>query len=157
MDEKIRAINSELSQLYQKEDDLYHRYGVFFGLSDPTVWVLYGLYENPERILTQNELASTWFYPKQTINYTVNALVKNGWVKLEQLPMARNNKAVLLTEDGKRICQEKILPLMQAEEQSFSRMTEEEQILLFRLTKKRITYFEEEIQKITGEKSKQTP
>lgn len=46
---------------------------------------------------------------------------------------------------------------MQAEEQSFSRMTEEEQILLFRLTKKRITYFEEEIQKITGEKSKQTP
>lgn len=156
MDEKIRAINSELTQMYKWEDDLYHRYGVFFGLSDPAVWVLYGLYEDTEQVLTQNDLVSTWFYPKQTINYTVNTLVKNGWVKLEQLPVARNSKAVLLTEEGKRICEEKILPLMQAEEKSLSRMTEEEQELLLRLTKKQFSFFEEEIQKITGEKSKKS-
>lgn len=151
MDEKIRAINSELSQLYKWEDDLYHRYGTFFGLSDPAVWVLYGLYEDTEQVLTQNDLVSAWFYPKQTINYTVSTLVKNGWVRLEQLPVAGNSKAVLLTEDGKRICREKILPLMQAEENSLSRMTEEERELLLRLTRKQFSYFEEEIKKITGE------
>lgn len=151
MNETIRAINSELTQMYKWEDDLYHRYGVFCGLSDPSVWVLYGLYEDTEQVLTQNDLVSTWFYPKQTINYTVNTLVKNGWVELKQLPVARNNKAVLLTEKGKQICKEKILPLMQAEENSLSRMTEEERELLLHLTKKQFMYFEEEIRKITGE------
>ena len=89
MEPRIREINSELTQLYKWEDELYHRYGVFCGLSDPAVWILYGLYEDTEQILTQNDLVSTWFYPKQTINYTVNALVKRGWIKLEQLPVAR--------------------------------------------------------------------
>lgn len=56
MDEKIRAINSELTQMYKWEDDLYHRYGIFFGLSDPAVWVLYGLYEDTEQVFTQNDL-----------------------------------------------------------------------------------------------------
>ena len=153
MDARIRAINSELTQLYKWEDELYHRYGVFCGLSDPAVWILYGLYEDTEQILTQNDLVSTWFYPKQTINYTVNALAKKGWVKLEQLPVARNSKAILLTEEGRRICEEKMLPLMQAEENSLSRMTEEERELLLRLAQKQMTYFEEEIQKITGGKS----
>lgn len=151
MEEKIRAINSELTQLYKWEDDLYHRYGTFFGLSDPAVLVLYGLYEDTEQVLTQNDLVSTWFYSKQTINYTVNTLVKNGWVKLEQLPVAGNSKAVLLTDAGKRICEERILPLMRAEENSLSRMTEEDRKLLFHLTKQHITYFEEEIKNITGE------
>lgn len=153
MDERIRSINSEFTQLYKKEDDLYHRYGVFFGLSDPAVWILYGLYEDTGEPVTQNDLVSTWFYPKQTINYTVGALIKRGWIELKQLPGARNSKAVLLTEAGKRACKEMILPLMQAEEHSLSRMTEEEQEQLLRLSKKQLAYFEEEIQKITGEKS----
>lgn len=156
MDKKIRVINSELTQMYKLEDDLYHRYGVFFGLSDPAVWVLYGLYEDTEQVLTQNDLVATWFYPKQTINYTVNTLVRNGWVKLEQLPVARNSKAVLLTAEGKHICKEKILPLMKAEENSLNRMTEDERELLLRLTQKRFSYFEEEIKKITGEESKKS-
>ena len=154
MEPRIREINSELTQLYKWEDELYHRYGVFCGLSDPAVWILYGLYEDTEQILTQNDLVSTWFYPKQTINYTINALVKRGWIKLEQLPVARNSKAILLTDEGRRICEEKILPLMQAEENSLSRMTEEEREMLLCLAKKQMTYFEEEIQKITGGKSK---
>lgn len=153
MDEKVRSINSEFTQLYKREDDLYHRYGVFFGLSDPAVWILYGLYEDTERIVTQNDLVSTWFYPKQTINYTVGTLVQRGLVELRQLPVARNSKAVLLTEEGKRFCKERILPLMQAEESSLSRMTEEEREQLLRLSKKQLAYFEEEIQKITEEKS----
>ena len=127
MEPRIREINSELTQLYKWEDELYHRYGVFCGLSDPAVWILYGLYEDTEQILTQNDLVSTWFYPKQTI---------------------------LLTDEGRRICEEKILPLMQAEENSLSRMTEEEREMLLCLAKKQMTYFEEEIQKITGGKSK---
>lgn len=156
MDECIRRLNSELTQLYKWEDELYHRYGAFFGLSDPAVWVLYGLYEDTQRVLTQNDLVSTWFYPKQTINYTVNALVKKGWVRLEQLPVARNNKAVLLTQEGMRLCRERIEPLMRAEENSLLRMDEAEREQLLRLMRRQMAFFEEEIRCITGEKQ-ETP
>lgn len=152
MNERIKVINAELTQTYKLEDDIYHRYGIFCGLSDPAVWILYSLYENKKKTITQNELVSTWFYPKQTINYTVNSLIKKGWIKLEQLPISGNNKAILLTEEGKRICKEKIAPLMQAEENSLIRMTEQEREILLNLTKKHLTFFEEEIQKITGGK-----
>lgn len=149
MSERVRAINSEMSRLYQVEDDLYHRYAMFFGLSNPMVWVLYGLCEDEDRVLTQNDLASTWLFPKQTINYTVSTLSKRGWVELRQLPVARNSKAVILTDEGRRVCEEKILPLMRAEELSISRMGAEECELLLTLMKKQLTYFEEEITKIT--------
>lgn len=151
MDTNIRAINSELTQLYKCGDDIYHRYGVFAGLSDPAVMVLYGLYEDPERTMTQNDLVSTWSYPKQTINYTVNSLVKYGWVELRQRPGAGNSKSVLLTDEGRRVCEQKILPLLQAEEQSLARMTADEREQLLVLTRKQLAYLEEELQRFMGE------
>lgn len=42
---------------------------------------------------------------------------------------------------------------MTAEKNSLKRMTKSEQELLLQLTKKQFTYFEEEIEKLTGEKS----
>lgn len=158
MDEKIRTRNMELTQLYKWEDDLYSRYSVYCGLSDPAMWVLYTLYEatldpNSEKKYTQNELVATWYYPKQTINYTVTGLVKKGFVTLEQRPGSGNSKTILLTPEGKAFCTDKILPLMQAEEHSFSRMTEEEQALLLQLTRKKCAYLDEEIRHITGDTS----
>lgn len=148
----IQAQNDELMQLYKWEDDLYHRYSVFCGLSDPAIWILYSIYNESEHKYTQYDLVSKWFYPKQTVNYTVNALIKKGWITLEQMSGARNAKAILLTEAGKNVCKEKICPLMEAEVQSLSRMTDEERELLVKLTKMQIGYFEEELNKITEEK-----
>lgn len=156
LDSKIRMTNMAFAQLAKREDKLYHLYGVHCGLSDPAVWALYALCEDEEKTYTQNDLVSMWSFPKQTMNYTVGVLVKNGWVRLEQMPGARNSKAIHLTEEGERVCEEKILPLMLAEEKSLSRMTEEERALLLRLTEKQCTYFEEEIQKIMGEKSERS-
>lgn len=85
MNPEIRATNMALTQISKQIDELYHRYGAYCGLSDPAIWVLYSLYEDEEKTYTQNDLVSMWFYPKQTVNYTVNSLVKNGWIYLEQL------------------------------------------------------------------------
>lgn len=152
MEQKIRTRNIELTQLSKQMDELYHHYGAASGLSDPAIWVLYTLYEDEHATYTQNDLVCMWFYPKQTINYTVSSLVKNGWIELEQLAGGRNRKAIRLTKEGKHICDEKILPLMLAEENALAHMTEEEQILLLKLMKKHFTNFEEEILKITKEK-----
>lgn len=154
MNEKIRALNMALSQLYKKEDELYHRYSVFCGLSDPAIWVLYTLYEEENKIYTQNDLVSLWCFPKQTLNYAVSGLVKNGWIRLEKLPGGRNRKAVILTKEGEKVCEEKILPLMFAEEESLMGLTEEEQELILKLNQKQCDAFEKEIDRIIGEKSK---
>lgn len=148
MNSKIRSLNMALTQISKQADELYHRYGVFAGLSDSAIWVLYTLYEKEEVTYTQNDLVSMWFYPKQTINYAVNCLAKNGWIQMEQLPGGRNRKALHLTTEGERLCEEKILPLMLAEEKSLIRLTEEERALLLQLNEKQLSYFEEEILKI---------
>lgn len=92
MNPKIRSLNMALTQRSKQMDELYHRYGVASELSDPAIWVLYTLYEDENATYTQNDLVCMWFYPKQTINYTVSSLVKNGWIELEQLAGGRNRK-----------------------------------------------------------------
>lgn len=155
MNDKIRNLNMALSQLYKKEDEIYHRYSVHCGLSDPAFWVLYTLYEVENKIYTQNDLVSLWSFPKQTLNYAVSGLVKNGWIRLEQLSGGRNRKAVLLTEEGERICEEKILPLMLAEERSLLGLTEEEQKQLLQLNQKQCEAFEKEIVQLTRGENKE--
>lgn len=152
MDTKAKSLNMAFTQLAKREDDLYHRYAVFCGLSDPAVWVLYALYADGDEIHTQNDLVSMWSYPKQTINYAVSFLVKQGFVSLSQLSGSRNSKAISLTEEGRRLCDEKIRPLILAEERSLSRLGEDAQQLLLKLTEQQCTYFEEEILKLTGGK-----
>lgn len=153
MDDKIHSLNVALSRQYKRGDELYHRYSVHCGLSDPAFWVLYTLYEEENVVYTQNDLVSMWSYPKQTLNYAVSGMVKNGWIRLEQLPGGRNRKAVVLTEKGKRICDEKILPLMLAEERSLLVLTPEEREMLLRLNEKQSLAFEQEIDRLTGDKN----
>lgn len=153
MDDRIHSLNVALSQQYKRGDELYHRYSVHCGLSDPAFWVLYTLYEEEDIVYTQNDLVSMWSYPKQTLNYAVGRMVESGWIRLEQLPGGRNRKAVVLTEEGERFCAENILPLMLAEERSLLVLTAEERELLLRLNEKQCAAFEQEINRLTGDKN----
>lgn len=149
MNDKIKTQNIALNQISKRLDVLYHTYGVHTGLSDPAIWLLYSLCESKGNTITQNDLAAMWFYPKQTVNSTVAVLTGKGYLRLEQLPGMRSGKAVRLTEEGERLCEEKIAPLIAAEERSLMRLTEEEREELVRLTEKQCDMFGEEIAKLT--------
>lgn len=57
----------------------YHAYAVANDLSDPAMWMLYSLAETGYgKTLTQNDLVEIWMYPKQTVNFTIAALVKRA-------------------------------------------------------------------------------
>lgn len=156
MNDKIKAQNVALTQISKRLDVLYHTYGVYAGLSDPAIWLLYSLCEAKSKTITQNDLAAMWFYPKQTVNSTVAVLTEKGYLRLEQLPGMRTGKAVRLTEAGERLCEEKIAPLIAAEERSLMRLTEQERETLLGLTEKQCNMFGEEIEKLTkqGDNSK---
>ncbi len=150
MDSKVTLQNMEINRIFKRLNEQYHDYAAFCGLSEPAVWTLYTLFED-DKAVTQYELAAMWFYPKQTINFTVNSLVKKGYVRLEQLASAGNSKAIRLTDEGHKFCERVIAPLMKAEEYSLMRLTKQERELLVSLNEKQCVYFEEEIQNLIKE------
>lgn len=61
---------------------------------------------------------------------------------------SRKNKQVLFTEAGKELVEQKIVPMVQAEERSFERLEEWEREQLLSITRRHIEILEEEINRI---------
>ncbi len=114
MKESIVAQMAEYNQLMKSMDGLYHNAARKCGLSDSAFWTLYSIKESEEPC-TQKELCESWFYSKQTVNSTLKQLEEKGILKLELAPGSRKNKRILLTEEGERLAEEKVIPLMEAE------------------------------------------
>lgn len=135
------------NRLHKKMNVLYHDYAKSVGLSDAAFWLLYSLYEHGQPC-TQKDLCSAWFYAPQTINSALKGLAEQGIISLELTPKSRKNKQIIFTEAGKTLIEEKIVPLIHAEEQSFERLEEQERNQLLAITQKHIEVLEKEIAKI---------
>lgn len=143
----VKEQNIALNQIYKKQSELYHNYAVRYGFSDVAFWVLYSLCETDE-VYTQNALAEMWCFPKQTVNSAISSLVKTGYIKLEQIAVARNSKAVKLTEQGSAICASIIIPLIEAEQRALLKMTDTERNMFIALSEKQYKLFQSEIDTI---------
>ncbi len=135
------------NRLHKKMNVLYHDYAKSVGLSDAAFWLLYSLYEHGQPC-TQKDLCAAWFYAPQTINSALKSLEEQGIISLELTPKNRKNKQILFTEAGKALIEEKIVPLVQAEERSFERLEEQERNQLLEITQRHIKALEEEIAEI---------
>lgn len=135
------------NRLHKKMNVLYHDYAKSVGLSDAAFWLLYSLYEHGQPC-TQKDLCSAWFYAPQTINSALKNLEEKGMITLALMFESRKNKQVLFTETGKELVEQKIIPMVQAEERSFERLEEWEREQLLSITRKHIEILEEEINRI---------
>ena len=142
----VKAQNIELNRICRKFDEVYHDYAVRCGISDASFWVLYTMCESDD-IYTQNDLAGMWCFPKQTVNFAISKLVKDGFIRLEQIAGARNSKAVRLTDKGRELCGRIIVPVIEAEQRSLMGMTKQERDLLISLSRKQYDNFKSEIEK----------
>lgn len=84
---------------------------------------------------TQKEIADNCFLPKQTVNSVITSFLKNGWVKLEEMPEDRRNKTVNLTEEGLAKANEVLNQLRNCELQALKALTKEQQDTLLELTR----------------------
>lgn len=109
----------------KKIDELFHRLAVQNGISDSTLSIFYCLYEE-NQVYTQNSIAMRMGVPKQTINSAINKLLRDGYIYLEQMPVPRNSKQILMTQKGKQFCEKYIAPVVNAEKNAFSRLSEAE-------------------------------
>lgn len=114
MKNEIHELNMTLNQIYRKQDDLYHEYASHFGLSSISFWILYTLCETEDEVFTQNKLADMWHIPRQSLNSAVRTLMNQGYIKLEQMAVARNSKALSLTEEGGGALQEGHISFLRA-------------------------------------------
>lgn len=125
------ALN-ELNQLYKELDELYHAVALKAGLSDSALDILYSLCVLGDGCL-QKEICQLAFISKQTVNSSIRKLEQQQYLVLQ--PGKGRDMHIYLTEAGQALVQEKVIPVIQAENQAFGRMTVAEQNELLRLCK----------------------
>ncbi len=146
MKDRILAQLETFNQIYKELDDIYHNYAKHCGMADSTFWVLYFICERKEPY-TQKEFCDKWFYSRQTINSTLKALEKQGYISLVLTPDNRKNKQILLTPEGEAFAEKKIYPMMEAEKRSFEGMNDAEREGLLALFQKHVMLLGAEAEK----------
>ena len=111
---------------------LYRDVGSKFGLPDCTMWALYYLVSAGEP-LTQQDLIEKMMFPKQTINSAIMNLVKSGHVELQIVPGTRNRKTILLTDTGRKLAEDTVNRMYEAELRAVENMGEQKMELFSKL------------------------
>lgn len=115
----------QLDQQLKLQDAIYHSAAVKCGLSDSAMWVLYVVSESG-RDWTQQDLCRQCFFAKQTVNTAIANLVKGGFMKLEVLSGTRNQKRILLTEQGRALAAKTTACIRAAELRAYAVLGEDE-------------------------------
>lgn len=132
----------ENNRIYREMESIYHEICVKAGISDTDFIVLYSIVEFEDGCC-QREIAKQYSISRQTVNSSVKKLVQNGCVVLES--GKGHDKQIVLTEKGKTMAKQKIIPVMEAEAGVFMHMTEEERKKLLRLNAKYMEIFRQKV------------
>lgn len=132
----------ENNRIYREMESIYHEICVKAGISDTDFIVLYSIVEFEDGCC-QRKIAKQYSISRQTVNSSVKKLVQNGCVVLES--GKGHDKQIVLTEKGKAMAKQKIIPVMEAEAGVFMHMTEEERKKLLRLNAKYMEIFRQKV------------
>lgn len=126
--------------LYREIDSFYHNIALKNGLSDSAFSILYTIVVLGDGCL-QTEIAELNSISKQTIHTSAKKLEKKGYLLFKQ--GKGRDVHLCLTELGRRIIQEKILPVFELENRILAEMSQEERTQLLFLTEKYVEKFRE--------------
>ena len=126
------SIQDKLIEQFQNMDNVYEAYAKSKGLTYLSLMVLDEIYALGSGC-TQKQISEDTHYPKQSINLVVKAFLEDGIVELRELPENRKNKGITLTDKGRQLCEDVIVPLLRQEEAAMHEMGEKESTELLRL------------------------
>lgn len=133
MDALTTRTNREYNTLFRLNNELYHAIALQMGLSDSAFDILYVLDDLGDGCL-QKDVCDASGMTKQTVNSSVHKLERSGIV---ELTVERGRGTHLhLTKAGRSLVEERIRPVMRAEEAAFADMEPEECEELLRLSRK---------------------
>lgn len=126
------------NRLYREMDQIYHGLAVQAGMSDSAFIILYTIAELGEGCL-QKDIAAWCSLSRQTVNSSVQNLKAQGFLTLGS--SRGREKGVFLTEEGKRLVEGKIFPVMEMESAVFEEMDLEETQKMLGLMEKYVQLF----------------
>ena len=125
-------------------DAVYEEYAKSVGLSYTGLIVLYEIYEIEN--CTQKKLGEYCFIPKQTVNSAIRKLEQEGYLTLSN--GKGHSKHIHLTESGHILLKETIFPIVEAENEAFLELSQEECELLLKLHGKYVTALRNKFSKL---------
>ncbi len=134
------ALFQEYLQIDHQIDEFYHTLAQALGLSDSALWVLWSLAELGEGC-TQRDVCRQFLLSKQTVHSSVRKLERDGVLSLR--PGEGREVALFLTDRGRELVREKVLPTMEAERTAAAGLTEAEWRDMIRLSRKWLALFRE--------------
>lgn len=143
--ESIQAIQRRFDRLYKEMDGIYRDLAVRLGLSDSALNVFWTIYDLGDGCL-QRDVCQRSFLSKQTIHSSVQRLCAQGYLTLE--PGRGRDMHLTLTDAGRRIVEERIAPVAEAEHRAFQILTDQERQELLRLTGKYVDQLRRELRPI---------
>lgn len=119
--------------LYKEMDDMYHDIAIRLGLSDSAFNILYTICALGDGCL-QKDICNATYISKQTVNSSIKKLEQ---AHILTLTSGKGRDMHLhLTEAGKELVTEKIFPVIEMENRTFSELPSKERQLLLDLTEK---------------------
>lgn len=135
----------EFNHIYKELNDIYREAAVKVGLSLSGFDILYSICEMGDGCL-QRDISQTCCIPKQTVNSSIRKLEQDGYLTLEK--GKGRDMHIHLTEKGQKLMEEKIYPVIEAENHAFSSMSELECGKMLELYEKYNTALKEKIQEL---------
>lgn len=138
----------EIDIICNKIDMLYHQISIKQGLSDSTFMILRAILVLGEGC-TQTNIYQSVCINKQTINTAINNLNKKEIIYFES-GKGRENK-IYLTEKGKKIIKDKIIPIDNMEKEIIDEFSKEEYDLFIKIANRYIEKLELKVNMLNEE------
>ena len=135
----------DFNQIYKEMDDLYHAVARKLQLSDSAFEILYSICVLGDGCL-QKDICKLTYTSKQTVNSSIRKLEQQNYIVLR--PGKGRDMHIFLTEAGQALAQEKIIPVIQLENQAFTQMTPAEQSQLLQHSKQYLFYLQQKLQQL---------
>lgn len=123
-------------------DRAYHEAARKLGLTDSAMLILYTICYNGEECLL-SDVTYLSGMSKQTLNSALRKLEKEGIVQSEKFQ--GKQKKILLTNQGKILVKNTVLPLIKIENEIFESWTKREREIYIELTERYLLAFKEKI------------
>ncbi len=141
----INAQMQRFNLLLSEIDTAYHDAALKLGMSDSAMLVLYTLCSCGGECMIGDITSGA---SKQTVNSALRKLESEGIVYLEVFEGKK--KKVYLTEKGKKLAQDTVLRIIEAENEIFASWSDEEKSIYIGLTQRYLADFKEKMKDLSS-------
>ena len=134
MDSYAKAKLAQYNKSFKAIDETYRNAAKQFGMSECAFWIIYTL-RTEEAPLTQSEICSFQYQPKQTVNSALKKLESEGLICFF-VGADRRSKNIALTEKGLRLAKNTVDIFAESEADALLAMPENERNALSDLLEK---------------------